>query len=108
MRLLLDECVPKRLKRELPEHDVRTVFETGWSGLKNGALLRAADGVFDVLLTVDQGLQHQQNLSSLHIAIIVIVAASNDIDDLRPMLPGVRNALAQIGPGDIVRVESGV
>jgi hypothetical protein len=107
MRLLLDECVPKRLKRELPEHDVRTVPEAGWSGLKNGALLRAADGLFEVLLTVDQGLPYQQNLSGLHIAVVVIVAASNDIDDLRPMLPRVRETLAQIRPGEIVRVETG-
>ena len=55
MRLLLDECVPKRLRRELSGYDVQTVREAGWAGLKNGALLRAADGSFDALITVDQG-----------------------------------------------------
>lgn len=104
MRLLLDECVPKRLKRALPEHDVRTVPEAGWAGLKNGALLRAADASFDVLLTVDQGLQYQQNLAGLRIAIVVIVAASNDIGDIEPLLPAVLQALADIRPGAIVRV----
>ena len=71
---MLDECVPKRLKRELPEHEVRTVPEAGWAGVKNGALLRAADGTFDVLLTVDQGVQNQQNLAGLRISIVVMVA----------------------------------
>jgi hypothetical protein len=106
MRLLLDECVPKRLKREFPEHDVRTVAEAGWCGLKNSALLQSADGVFDALVTVDQGLPHQQNLTGLHIALVVIVAATNDIDDLRPLLPRVHRALAQIRPGEVFTVES--
>lgn len=60
MRLLLDECIPKRLKRELLGHEVRTVQDMGWSGIKNGALLRLADGRFDALLTVDQGIEYQQ------------------------------------------------
>lgn len=61
MRLPLDECVPKRLRREPPGHDVRTVQEAGSAGVKNGAQLRAAHGQFDALLTVDQGVEHQQN-----------------------------------------------
>ena len=93
MRLLLDECVPKRLKRELSGHEVRTVQEAGWAGVKNGALLRGADGLFDVLLTVDQGVQYQQSLSGLRISIVVMVAPSSDIDDLRPLLPLVVEAL---------------
>ena len=104
MRLLLDECVPKRLRRELHGHEVRTVREAGWAGLKNGALLRAADGLFEVLLTVDQGVQHQQNLLGFRIGVVIIVAPSNDIDDLRPLLPGVVEALGQIQPGQVIRV----
>ena len=104
MRLLLDECVPKRLKRELPTHEVSTVPEAGWSGLKNGELLRAANTSFDVLLTVDQGLQHQQNITGLEIAVLIMVAPSNDVADLRPLLSAVEEALAQIRPGEIKRV----
>ncbi len=104
MRLLLVECVPKRLKRELPGHEVRTVQEAGWAGVKNGALLRAADGLFDVLLTVDQGVQYQQNLAGLRISAVVMVAPSNDIDDLRPLLPLVVAAVVQIQPGQVIRV----
>ena len=65
MRLLLDECIPKRLKRELLGHEVQTVQDMRWAGIKNGALLKLADGQFDALLTVDQGIEYQQNLFGL-------------------------------------------
>jgi len=104
MRLLLDECVPKRLKRELPGHEVQTVQDMGWAGIKNGALLKLADGRFDALLTVDQGIEYQQNLSGLSISVVVMLAASNDVDDLRPLLPGVEQALASLRTGETMRV----
>ena len=104
MRLLLDECVPKRLRRELPGHEVRTVQEAGWAGVRNGALLRAADGTFDAMLTVDQGVEHQQNLTGLRIGVVIIVAASNDIDDLRPLVPAVLGALRTLEAGEVRRV----
>ena len=104
MRLLLDECVPKRLKRELRGHDAKTVQDMGWAGIKNGALLQLADGRFDALLTVDQGIEFQQNLSGLRISVVVMMALSNDVDDLRPLLPGVEQALASLRPGEIIRV----
>jgi len=104
MRLLLDECVPKRLKRELRSHEVKTIQDMGWAGIKNGALLKLADGRFDALLTVDQGIEYQQNLSGLTISVVVILAASNDADDLRPLLPGVEQALAALRAGEISRV----
>ena len=98
MRLLLDECVPKRLKRELPGHDARTVQDLGWAGIKNGALLTLANGQFDALLTVDQGIEYQQNLSGLSISVVVMMAPSNDVDYLRPLLPGAEDALRGSGP----------
>ena len=104
MRLLLDECVPKRLKRELPGHDARTVQDLGWVGVKNGALLKLANGQFDALLTVDQGIEYQQNLLGLSISVVVMMAPSKDVDDLRPLLPGVEEALATLRPGEIIRV----
>jgi hypothetical protein len=104
MRLLLDECVPKRLKRELAAHEVKTVQDMGWAGIKNGALLRLADGRFDALLTVDQGIEYQQNLSGLTISVVVMKAASNDVDDLRPLLPAVQETLASLRVGEIVQV----
>lgn len=104
MRLLLDEYVPKRLRRELPGHEVRTVHEAGWAGIRNGALLRVAAGAFDVMLTVDQGVKHQQNLAGLRMAVLIMVAASNDIDDLRPLIPAVLDALRTLQVGEIRRV----
>ena len=104
MRLLLDECVPKRLKRELLGHEVKTVQDMGWAGIKNGALLKLADTQFDALLTVDQGIEYQHNFSGLKISIVVMLAASNDVDDLRPLLPGVEEALANLRTGEIMRV----
>lgn len=104
MRLLLDECVPKRLKRELLGHEVQTVQDMGWAGIKNGELLELADGQFDALLTVDQGIEYQQNLSGLKISVVVMLAASNDLDDLRPLLPGVEQALASLRTGETTRV----
>jgi hypothetical protein len=77
----------------------------GWSGLKNGPLLRRAAQQFDVFLTVDQGVEYQQNLSALNLAIVVMVAQSNDIDDLRPLMPQVCAALEKISSGDVVRVQ---
>jgi len=76
----------------------------GWAGIKNGALLRLADGQFDALLTVDQGIEYQQNLSGLRISVVIMMAASNDVDDLHPLLPGVEEALADLRLGEIMQV----
>ena len=103
MRVLLDECVPRKLRRELPGHEVRTVVEMGWNGTGNGALLQRAAGDFDVLLTVDSNLQYQQDTSALPIAVVVLTAFSNDVNVLRPMMPAVREALTTIRPGRIYR-----
>jgi len=86
VRVLLDECLPRRLKRELPGHDVRTAPEMGWASKRNGELLRLAEREFDVFLTVDRNLQQEQNLAS------VLVARSNRLDDLRPLMNTVRIA----------------
>ncbi len=105
MRILLDECVPRRLRQELPGQDVRTVPEMGWSGKKNGELLRSMSGQgFDVLITVDRSLRHQQNLQSAGVAVIVIVAASNRLAALKPLMPSVQAALGTVRPGDVVKM----
>jgi predicted nuclease of predicted toxin-antitoxin system len=106
MRILLDECLPRRLKSELPEHEVRTVPEMRWSGLKNGALLSRLAGHFDAFLTVDRGLVHQQNLKGISFGIVMLAVLSNDIDTLRPLMPKVREALAILQPGDVVRISA--
>ena len=107
MRVLLDECVPRRLRRELPGHDVHTVHEMGWSGKKNGELLQLMAGQgFEVLLTADQSIRHQQNLLGAGVAVVALVAASNRLADLVPLMPSALAALGSIKPGDIVEVAS--
>ena len=103
--MLLDECIPRRLRRELPGHDVRTVSEMGWSGIKNGPLLRRAAQEFDLFLTVDQGIEYQQNPVGLALAVVVMVATSNDIDDLRPLMPRVRETLISASPNSVVKIK---
>ena len=105
MRLLLDECMPRRFGRALSEHDVATVQSMRWHGLKNGALLNRARGQFDIFITVDRGIPHQQNLTNESLAIIVLRAFSNDAEVLMALLPKVREVLGRIGPGEVVVVE---
>ena len=105
MRLFLDECVPRPLKRELPGHEVSTVSEKGWSGKRNSELLKLvlADG-FDGFLTVDQNLQFQQDIARSGLAVIVVVARTNRLKELRPLAPAILDALAKARKGEITRV----
>ncbi|MEO8436481.1 MAG: DUF5615 family PIN-like protein [Pyrinomonadaceae bacterium] len=105
MRLLLDECVPRKLKGDLVGHEVATVVEAGYGGMKNGVLLRAAAGNYDVLITVDQNLPRQQNIRSLEIAVLVLVAAGIKYDDTKALIPQLMAALKTIKPGEFVRLE---
>jgi hypothetical protein len=106
MRILLDESLPIKLRSEITGHDVRYVREMGWSGLKNGELLRSAAASFDVVLTADQNLEHQQNLSRLPVAVVVRVARSNRIAHLRPLLLRLPDVLASLRPRQFVRLEA--
>lgn len=102
-RVLLDENLPRKLKWGL-EAEALTVPERGWGGVKNGELLRRAAAEFDVFLTMDRGIEFQQNLAGLDLCIIRLDAVSNDIDDLLPLVPGVNAALAIASPGTILKV----
>ena len=104
MRILLDECVPRRFRGELPEHEVRTVPEMGWASFKNGNLLAASSGKFDVLVTTDQRLSYQLNVSAFPIAVLVLVAKRNKLESLLPLVPELRTALAEVKPGEARRV----
>lgn len=102
--VLLDECVPSRLGRELPGFAVRTVREHGWASKLDGSLLRDAAAEFDVLVTVDRNLIHQQNLSGIRLAIVVLVAYSNNIRVLRLLVPELLEALRTIEPGQVLHI----
>ena len=101
VRVLLDESIPVDFARELADLDPRTVIGLGWAGLKNGALLREAAEQFDVLVTMDKNLRFQQNLAAHEIGVVLIRAHSNRIDDLRPLVPQIREAVAASEPGKI-------
>jgi predicted nuclease of predicted toxin-antitoxin system len=105
MKLLLDENLPHQLRHELPGHDCYTVAFMSWGGVENGELLRSAALVgFDALLTKDAGVQYEQNLTNLPLAVVILHASSNDIDDIRPVLPALLQALAMLRPNEITHV----
>ena len=107
MRILLDECVPARLQRSLATHSVSTVAREGWSGKKNGELLALLlQAGFEALITVDHGIRYQQNLRAGQAAVVVLRAASNQLSDLLPLVPGVLTALETIRPGEVIEVRS--
>ena len=104
MKILLDECVPRGLRRYLAGHEVLTVPEAGWGGIKNGRLLTLAQDSFDVFLTVDQNIPFQQNLPLFRIAVLVVPARSNDINDILPFVPAILAALPSVEPGQAITV----
>ncbi len=104
MKVLLDECLPRKLKRDLIGHDVMTVPEAGWASIKDTPLLRLAATRFEVFVTGDQNLQYQQDLQGALLAIIVLIAKNNVVETLRPLMPDVVTALQTIQPGDIVHI----
>lgn len=93
MKVILDECLPKRLGKHIPGHDVTTVPNAGFAGLSNGDLLRAITAKFDVFVTIDGNLEYQQTLQDYSILIIVLKARSNRLDDLLPLAPKIASSL---------------
>jgi hypothetical protein len=104
VRVLLDESVPRQLAGRLVGHEVTTVTREGWAGLRNGDLLRRASGTFDVLVTGDQGLEYQQNLSSVRLGIVVVAAANNRVETFLVLAPRILEAIEAVQPGAVVTV----
>lgn len=102
MRILFDEGMPRALKDRLTEHQVATVQELGWSGLKNGELLKRADKQFDAMLTTDQNLRHQQNLKRFEISIVVF--PSTHIDTILSLTAELKIALQEIARGSLIEL----
>ena len=104
MRVLIDHCLDWRLKRALPGHDVSAVYEIGWEATKNGRLLTLAEAKFDVLLTVDRGIEYQQNMTGRALAIITLRADSNRLQDTLPMMAQVAALLPTAQAGQVYLV----
>lgn len=105
MKVLLDECVNWRLMRLLPGHDIRSVKQMGWEGIKNGRLLALAEAEFDAFLTTDQRLPSQNSLAQLDLAIVVLKAKSNALINLAPLAPRLLAALPNAPKGDCTVIE---
>jgi predicted nuclease of predicted toxin-antitoxin system len=106
MRLLLDECVPRKIKFLFTAggHECETVREAGFDGKTNGELLALAESLFDVLITIDRNIRYQQNLTGRDIAILVLCARSNDIVDITPLVPKALGTLGVLKPGQVAEV----
>jgi hypothetical protein len=107
VKILFDHYVPRPLRRELPDHEIKTAHEMHWEGLKSGKLLdEALTARFDVFLTVDQNIRHQQNLQGRAIAVVVMIAYGITAEDLRLLLPAVEESLAIVQPGQLYEVRT--
>jgi predicted nuclease of predicted toxin-antitoxin system len=107
MKVLLDECLPVDFRHHFPAHEVHSVDYAGLKGKKNGELLRAAQlAGYRVLLTVDHGMPHQQNLAHRSLSIITIDSRTNQLEDLLPFLPAIWEALDLVKPGQTLSVRS--
>ena len=107
MRILLGENVDRRLKVHFQqEHELLTVAEAGWAGKKNGELLKLAEKEFEVFVTTDKGIPHQQNVSRLGLAVVLLRARSNAYEDLAPLMDEANATLETAEPGTVVRLPS--
>jgi len=105
MRILLDECIPRKLKNSFYSHECRAVPEEGWAGKKNGELLTLAETAgFQVLITIDRGIEYQQNLNPRSIAVVMIRTKSNRLVDLLPHVPEILKVLGSLQPGQLAKV----
>lgn len=105
-RVLLDECIDRRLAREISGYEVKTAPEMGWAGLDNGALLAKAEKEFDVFITVDRNLTFQQNLPKFDIAVLVLRSRTNRLPDLVSLVPKILDALSSPQSGKAVFIDS--
>jgi len=106
VKILLDECVDRRLATAISGHDVKTVPQMGWAGIKNGDLLVLAEKQFEVFVTVDRNLSFQQNLTRYNIAVLILRARTNRLRDLRPLVPELLTSLLSAKRGEVLWIGS--
>jgi predicted nuclease of predicted toxin-antitoxin system len=105
MKVLIDECLPRRIKSHFSEHDCRTVPEAGLAGKRNGQLLALAEQQkYEIFLTMDEGMEYEHNLRGLSLAVIILRAKSNQLADLLPYVSDCLEQMKSIKPGEVVRV----
>jgi predicted nuclease of predicted toxin-antitoxin system len=106
MKILLDECLPVALKDHFASlgHDCETVRQAGFGAKKNGELITLAEGQWDVLVTNDRSIKYQQNMAGRNLAILILSARSNRMEDLLPLMPSCGQAILSIEAGQVVEV----
>ena len=105
MKILLDECLPRKLADCFASHECQTVPEALLGGKRNGALLAVAERQgFEIFVTMDKGLAYQQNLSGRQIAVIIFRAQSNRLADLTPLVEACLAQMRSLRPGQIARI----
>jgi hypothetical protein len=105
VRVLLDESVPRQLASELRGHEVQTVVQLGWTGIQNGELLRrGAHAGFQVLVTMDRNLEHQQNIARAGLGVLVVIARDSRVETVLPLADSITSALDAVQPGTFVHV----
>ena len=104
MRILIDECVDPRVKLLFGEDEAATVHERAWDALEDGPLLKLAQDHYDVFLTIDGNLEHQQNLSKLDLGIVVARVPKNQMSYYRAIEEELRRAVETVRPGQVVHV----
>jgi predicted nuclease of predicted toxin-antitoxin system len=107
VKVLLDENLPHALRIEIMGHEVFTTQYLGWTGIENGTLLaKAATEGFDVVVTNDRGLEYQQNLHTLPVSVVVLIAQANTIEAIRPLLLSLHNQLRTLSPRTFIKIDA--
>lgn len=104
MKILLDECIDRRFGRDLTGHDVWTVPQMGWTGVKNGSLMTLAADEFEIFITVDRNLSYQQNIPKFNLAVIVLSSISNRYADLIPFAPLILECIPTLVIGNVTQL----
>ena len=104
MRVFVDACIDPRVSEAFSDHEVRTAAELGWQRLKDNALVALLQDQFDVLVTTDQGFEHQQNLRTLRFGLLIIHVPRNKVDFYRPLFGQMQAAIAQVKPGEVIHI----
>jgi predicted nuclease of predicted toxin-antitoxin system len=100
-RVLFDENMPRKLRHDLAEFDIRTAQEEGWASFRNGELLRRAAERFDVLVTLDHGIEYQQNLTGLRIAVVIVHVRDARLRNVRRLTALIRDAISSVARGEV-------